>query len=438
MHFVFKTIVWEKRFMQYTELGKQALLAERDSILSLYRSYCGQALKLDLSRGKPAAEQLDLSMGMLNLPFEADSICAESGLDCRNYGAPDGIPEMRAFWSEVTGIPAEQIIIGGNSSLALMYDTVARAMLYGVANSPRPWCTEPKRKFLCPAPGYDRHFAITESLGFELIPVAMREDGPDMDELERLAADPTVKGVWCVPKYANPTGITYSDEVVRRFAAMKTGAPDFTVMWDNAYAVHDLCEDGDCLADVFALAKEYGTENRFFYFCSTSKITFPGSGVAMLAASPENLAVVRRVMGVQTIGYDKLNQLRHLRFLTDREGVLRQMRLHASIIREKFDLLNGILDHDLSGLGIAEWSHPKGGYFISLNVMDGTAKRVYALAKEAGVTLTAVGATYPYGHDPHDRNLRLAPTYPSLGELKAAGNVLTAAVRLAALEKLLG
>lgn len=423
--------------MQYSEMGKQELLSERESVAAKHRAFVAAGHRLDLSRGKPAADQLSLSMAMLNESFsEAD--CQIAGIDARNYGEPWGLPGMRAFWSELTGIPAEQIIIGGNSSLNLMYDTVARAMLFGTVGSPRPWCLEPERKFLCPSPGYDRHFAITEALGFTLIPVPMLADGPDMDEVERLAADPTVKGIWCVPKYANPTGITYSDEVVNRFASMKTGAPDFTVMWDNAYAVHDLTDEGDRLADVFAAARKYGTENRFFYFSSTSKITFPGAGVAMLAASPANIALVKEKMSVQTIGHDKLNQLRHLRFLSDGTAVREQMRRHAAIAREKFAILENTLTRDLAGTGTAVWTHPRGGYFVSLDVTDGCAKRTYELACEAGVTLTSVGATFPYGLDPRDRNLRLAPTYPSKEELTLAADVLTVSVRLAVLEKLLG
>lgn len=423
--------------MRYSEMGKQELLQEREALALAYRAHLERGRRLDLSRGKPAPAQLALSADLLSEPIPEEECILQDGTDIRNYGCPWGIPAMRRFWSELTGIPAEQIIVGGNSSLNLMYDTIVRGMLYGMADSPRPWCAEPNRKFLCPAPGYDRHFAITESLGFELIAVPMREDGPDMDEVERLAADPAVKGIWCVPKYANPTGITYSDEVVERFASMKTGAPDFTVMWDNAYLVHDIADCGDCLADVFALAKRHGTENRFFYFSSTSKITLPGAGVAMLAASPANIEMTQRAMSVQTIGHDKVNQLRHLRMLADPAAVRKQMGRHAEIIREKFAILEATLERDLGGLGIAEWTHPKGGYFVSLDVMDGTAKRVYELARDAGVTLTTVGATFPYGKDPDDRNLRLAPTYPTSEELELAADVLTVSVRLAAIERLL-
>ena len=424
--------------MQYSEMTKEALASEYESLKAAHAALAAAGHKLDLSRGKPAADQLDLSDALLEEPIAKADCLLDGGLDARNYGVPLGLPEMRAFWSTLTGIPAEQIYVGGNSSLALMYDTIVRGMLFGMADSPRPWAEEKKRKFLCPAPGYDRHFAITETLGFELIPVGMRMDGPDMDEVERLAADPDVKGIWCVPKYSNPTGITFSDDVVYRFASMKTAAPDFTVMWDNAYLVHDLDEDGDRLADVFAYARECGTEERFCYFSSTSKITLPGAGVAMFAAGPRNFALHTKMMGISTIGFDKLNQLRHLKMLPDAEAVRRQMGRHAAIIREKFDILENVLSRDLGGLGCATWTHPKGGYFVSLDLLDGSAKRTYALAKEAGVTLTQVGATFPYGIDPRDRNLRLAPTYPTKGDLLLAAEVLTVSVRLAAIEKLMG
>lgn len=424
--------------MQYSEMTREALAAEYERLRAAHERLAASGNKLDLSRGKPAADQLDLSDALLAEPIDRADCHLAGGLDARNYGVPLGLPEMRAFWSSLTGIPAEQIYIGGNSSLALMYQTLVRGMLFGMADSPRPWCQEPKRKFLCPAPGYDRHFAITEALGFELIPVGMRSDGPDMDEVERLAADPAVKGIWCVPKYSNPTGITFSDDVVYRFASMKTAAPDFTVMWDNAYLVHDLAEEGEHLADVFAYARECGTEERFCYFSSTSKITLPGAGIAMAAFGPKSFALHAKTMGISTIGFDKLNQLRHLKMLPDAEAVRRQMRRHAALLSEKFEILENVLSRDLGGLGCATWTHPKGGYFVSLDVTDGCAKRTYELALEAGVTLTQVGATFPYGLDPRDRNLRLAPTYPSKGELLLAAEVLTVSVRLATLEKLLG
>ena len=422
--------------MRYDQTDRAELLRERESLTKRYEAFCAAGLKLDLSRGKPAADQLDLSMDLLNTTLSAEE-CVVDGFDCRNYGCPWGLPSRRRFWGELLGIPAEQVIVGGNSSLALMYGTVSRAMLFGLADSPAPWGSEPDRKWLCPAPGYDRHFAITEKMGFKLIPVDMTPTGPDMDQVEKLALDPTIKGMWCVPKYANPTGITYSDETCRRLAAMKTGAPDFTVMWDNAYAVHDLAEQGDELANVFEIAKEYGTENRFICFSSTSKITFPGAGVSVMAASPANLDAAKKYLAVETIGYDKLNQLRHLKFLKDTAGVKEQMQRHKALLQGKFKILEETLERDLGGLGVAEWTHPNGGYFVSLDLSDGCAKRTYELAKAAGVTLTPAGATFPYGKDPRDRNLRLAPTCCSVEDLTVAASVLTVAARLAALEKLL-
>ena len=422
--------------MRYSEMKRAELLEERDNLRLLLEMYKTEGLKLDLSRGKPAADQLDLSTELLNRPL-AESEYVVDGFDCRNYGCPWGLPSMRRFWGELLGIPAEQVIVGGNSSLALMYGTIARGMIFGLADSPAPWSTVANRKWLCPAPGYDRHFAITEKMGFELIPVDMTPEGPDMDQVEKLALDPTVKGMWCVPKYANPTGITYSDATCRRLTNMKTGAPDFTVMWDNAYAVHDLCDEGDELPNIFDLAREAGTDNRFICFSSTSKITFPGAGVSMMAASPANIDAAKKVMAVETIGYDKLNQVRHLIFLRDPAGVKRQMARHKALLSEKFRVLEERLSEDLDGLGIAEWTHPKGGYFVSLNVPDGCAKRVHELAKEAGVTLTPAGATFPYGLDPRDRNLRLAPTCCPVVDLVNAASILTVAVRLAAVEKML-
>ena len=418
--------------MQYCEMTKAALAAEKDICEAAYGALAKKGLALDLSRGKPAADQLDLSLGLLD-----EKEVRTATTDCRNYGILEGLPEMRALFSELTGVPAENIIVGGNSSLNLMYDTVARAMLYGTCDSPRPWVREERVVFLCPAPGYDRHFRICESLGIEMVTVKMTENGPDMDEVERLALDPAVKGIWCVPKYSNPTGITYSAETVRRLATMKTAAPDFRIMWDNAYVIHDLYDETDPLADIFEEAGKCGNENRIFYFTSTSKITLPGAGVAMMAASRENLAQILPILGAQTIGHDKMNQLRHLKFLKSKETTAALMRRHAACIRPKFEAMLSVLEAELSGLGIAAWTKPRGGYFISLDVLPGCARRVYTLAKEAGVTLTGVGATFPYGKDPDDTNLRLAPTFATVQDVYAATKVLCTAVRLAAAEKLL-
>ncbi len=409
---------------------------EYEALLEKYNEYKAKGLSLDLSRGKPNSDQLDISLPLLSESRPREKCFSENGVDCRNYGVLDGIPEMKRLFSETLGIPVENIAVGGNSSLQLMFDTLARAMLFGVLGSERPWCKEEKIKWICVAPGYDRHFKMTELMGFELLTVKMTPSGPDMDEVERLVLDPEVKGIWCVPKYSNPTGNTYSDETVTRLASMKCAAPDFRIMWDNAYAVHDLTEKGDELLDIFAEAKKYGNEDRIFYFSSTSKITFPGAGVAMMAASVANLKQISQYLGVQTIGYDKLNQLRHTTYFKDAASIHRHMARLAEFIGKKFEITLNSLS-TLEGLGIAEWTKPRGGYFVSLDVLPGTAKRVYALMKEAGVVLTSVGATFPYGIDPEDRNLRIAPTYPTDDEVKLATEILALAVRLAALEKLM-
>ncbi len=421
---------------KYTEMSRAELEAEREEVLRSYEKYKAQGLNLDLSRGKPNSDQLDISLPLLSEARPREKCFSENGVDCRNYGVLDGIPEMKRLFSDMLGLKTEYIAVGGNSSLQLMYDTLTRAMLFGVLGSPRPWCKEEKLKWICVTPGYDRHFKMTEYLGFELLSVSMTPTGPDMDMVEKLVLDPAVKGIWCVPKYSNPTGNTYSDETVRRLASMKCAAPDFRIMWDNAYAVHDLGEEGDHLLDIFAEAEKYGNLDRIFYYSSTSKITFPGAGVALMAASPANLKQISTYLGVQTIGYDKLNQLRHTAYFADGAAVHKHMMRLAEFIGEKFEITLSALD-TLDGLGIAEWTKPRGGYFVSLNVMPGTARRVFELMKSAGVTLTSVGATFPYGIDPKDENLRIAPTYPTNDELRTATAILTVAVRLAALEKLL-
>ena len=419
---------------KYAELSEGELLGEHKALLKQYNDYKKMNLHLDLSRGKPNSDQLDISLPLLSEARPREKCFSINGVDCRNYGVLDGIPEMKNLFADMLGIKAEYITVGGNSSLQLMYDTLARAMLFGVLGSRRPWCKEEIKKWICVTPGYDRHFKMTELFGFELISVPMTPTGPDMDMVERIVKDPTVKGIWCVPKYSNPTGNTYSDETVRRLAAMECAAPDFRIMWDNAYAVHDLYDEGDELLDIFTEAEKCGTLDRIFYFTSTSKITFPGGGVAMLAASPANLNHISQFLGVQTIGYDKLNQLRHTSYFKDKEAVKKHMKILAEFIGRKFDITLKALD-GLEGLGIATWTKPKGGYFISLDVLPGTAKRVYNLMQEAGVTLTAVGATYPYGIDPQDKNLRIAPTYPSDDEVRLATEILVLAVKLAALEQ---
>ena len=420
-----------KSYKQLTAKERQDLYRE----LSLqYEKYKNKCLSLDLSRGKPNSSQLDISNGLLAVDLTNDYF-SKSGFDCRNYGVLDGLPEMKSFLAEAMNLNAEDIMIGGNSSLQLMYDSLSRAMLFGVHGSSMPWCREEGLKWICVVPGYDRHFRITEVLGFELVSVKMLPTGPDMDEVERLVKDPKVKGIWCVPKYSNPTGYTYSDETVKRLVSMECAAPDFRIMWDNAYGIHDFSIDKDELADIFTLAEECGNEDRVFYYSSTSKVTYPGGGVAFMAASENNRRQIVKYLGAQTIGYDKINQLRHLRFFGTPENMYAHMLNLGGVIKKKFDIAIDKLNA-LSGLDIAEWTKPNGGYFISVDTMPGTAKRVYELAKGAGVTLTPVGATFPYGVDPYDTNLRLAPTYPSDEELSLACEILVISIKLAAIEKL--
>ena len=400
-----------------------------------YEHYKASGLKLDMSRGKPAVDQLDLSRALLALPGQDDGCLLENGVDCRNYGLPAGLPAMRALFAEILGVQPENVIAGGNSSLNMMFDTVAQAFSKGICGG-RPWCGE-KVKFLCPAPGYDRHFGITEYFGIEMINVEMTENGPDVEKICELVKDPKVKGMFCVPKYSNPDGITYSDDTVRALAALQPAAKDFRVIWDNAYVVHDLNDTPDQLLNIFDVCKEYGTEDNFVEFTSTSKISFPGAGVSVLAASDNNMREIMKRLAMQTISYDKLNQLRHVKYFKNLDGIRAHMKKHAAIIAPKFQIVLDALDRELKEDGLAQWTRPNGGYFISLNTTGCSAKRVGELCKELGVTLTSVGATYPYGKDPADRNIRIAPTYPSVEELQKAAEVLCLCVKLATLEKLL-
>lgn len=416
-------------------MNKEQLAAEKARLEQEYAQHKAKGLKLDMSRGKPAPAQLDLSMEMMNLPIDYK---AENGFDCRNYGVLDGIPEAKKLFADMLGVAADEILVGGNSSLQLMYDTIIRALQLGVLGSDKPWCKNDKVKFLCPAPGYDRHFAICQSLGIEMITVAYKADGPDMDEVERLvSSDEQIKGIWCVPMYSNPTGITYSDAVVKRMAALNPAAKDFRIFWDNAYCVHHLSDDCDSLLNILDECKKAGNPDMVFEFASTSKVSFPGSGVAVMAASKANIDFVKSQMTYQTIGFDKLNQLRHVRFFKDLDGIKAQMKRHAAIIKPKFDVVLELLEREISPLGIGAWQHPKGGYFISFDALDGCAKRIVSLAKEAGVVMTGAGATYPYGNDPHDSNIRIAPTYPTVDELRSAMEIFCTCVKLASAEKLL-
>lgn len=422
----------------FTALSEAELNDLYSTLQNEYETYKSKNLHLDMSRGKPSPKQLDLSMGMLDVVTSKDAMTAEDGTDVRNYGGLAGLPETKRFFADVLHLQPEQIIIGGNSSLNMMYDAIARAMTYGVFGSQTPWGELPKVKFLAPSPGYDRHFAICELFNIEMITVDMKADGPDMEQVEKLVAeDEAIKGIWCVPKYSNPDGITYSDEVVDRLASMKTKADDFRIIWDDAYAVHHLTDTPDTLKDIFQAIEEAGHPNRVFMFASTSKITFPGSGVALMASSPDNVSFTQKQLSVQTIGPDKINQLRHLRFFKSPEGLKEHMKKHAAIIKPKFDLVLSILDEKLAGKGIAEWHEPNGGYFISLNTLDHCAKAVVQKAKEAGVTMTGAGATYPYGKDPLDRNIRIAPTFPTIEELGQAIDIFTLCVQLVSIEKLL-
>ncbi len=420
-----------------SELSPDALADLRAGLRKEYDALKGQGLKLDMTRGKPASAQLDLSAEMLALPGNRDTT-AEDGTDARNYGNLQGLAETRALFSTLMGAPADQIVVANNSSLALMHDTIVYALLKGVPGGKGPWSKEEPITFLCPVPGYDRHFALCEGYGIRMIPVPMTGEGPDMDAVEKAVSDPSVKGIWCVPKYANPSGETYSAETVRRLASMKTGAPDFRIFWDNAYAVHHLTAERPELANILEACAAAGNPNRAFVFASTSKVTLAGAGLALWASSPENLRWYLAQAGRRSIGPDKLNQLRHVRFLRDDAGIAAHMEKHRELIAPKFAAVEEAFAARLAGQGVAQWSAPKGGYFITLDVQDGTASRVVALAKEAGLALTPAGATHPYGKDPNDRTLRIAPTFPSLAEVRKAAEAVALCTLLAAVEARLG
>ncbi len=422
----------------YKEMSKEELAALKTELEKAYEDAKGKGLKLDMSRGKPSAAQLDMTMPIMDVLNAESDLKTEAGVDCRNYGVMDGIPEAKALMGAMMGVAPEKVIVCGNASLTIMYNTVSRSVTHGVCGS-TPWCKLDKVKFLCPVPGYDRHFAVTEHFGIEMINIPMTSTGPDMDLVEKYVnEDPAVKGIWCVPKYSNPQGITYSDETVKRFAALKPAAEDFRIFWDNAYGIHDLYEDDkDELLDIMAECEKAGNPDMVYIFASTSKVSFSGSGIAAIAASEKNLADIRKTMTIQTIGYDKINQLRHVRYFKDINGLRAQMKKEADILRPKFEAVISTLEAELSGLGIGEWIKPKGGYFISFNTMEGCAKAVVAKCKEAGVVLTGAGATYPYGKDPKDSNIRIAPSFPTPEEMQQATELFVLCVKLVSVNKLL-
>ena len=422
--------------MNYLNMSKSELTQQLEQLQDEYKKYCDMGLKLDMSRGKPGAEQLNLSEGLLKTIVSNDDCKTADGLDCRNYGVLTGIPEIKEMFAELLGVEENEIMVGGNSSLNMMFDAVS-AMMTANVNGGTPWAKLDKVKWLCPAPGYDRHFGITEYFGIEMITVPMTSQGPDMDMVEELVSnDSSIKGIWCVPKYSNPQGITYSDETVTRFAKLKPAADDFRIIWDNAYAIHDIAEQGDTLLNIMEECKKYGNEDLPIIFASTSKITFPGAGVACMAASEKNMKFFLKKYTIQTIGYDKLNMLRHVKFFGNYQGLLAHMQKHRAVLEPRFKAVTDKLDAELSGLGIAQWVNPKGGYFVSVDVLEGCAKRVVQLCKDAGVVLTGAGATYPYGKDPKDSNIRLAPTLPPVEELEIAMNLFCLSTKIAALEKL--
>ena len=423
----------------YKDLSVEELLSLKKELEAKFAEIKARNLKLDMSRGKPSKAQLDLSMGMMDVLNSDVDLTCEEGVDCRNYGVLDGINEAKQLLSDMSEVPKENIVIFGNSSLNVMYDTISRSMTHGVMGS-TPWCKLDKVKFLCPVPGYDRHFAITEHFGIEMINIPMTEEGPNMDMVEALVNnDDSVKGIWCVPKYSNPQGITYSDQVVRRFARLKPAAKDFRIYWDNAYTIHHLYDDKqDYLIEILMACKQEGNPDMVYKFCSTSKISFPGSGIAAIAASTANLADIRKQMTIQTIGHDKVNQLRHARFFGDIHGVVEHMKKHADILRPKFEAVLDGLEKELGGLEIGSWIRPRGGYFISFDALAGCAKAIVAKAKEAGVVMTGAGATFPYGKDPKDSNIRIAPSFPTPEELALATEIFVLSVKLVSIDKILG
>lgn len=419
-------------------MSKEELLALKESLNKEYAEAKAKGLALDMSRGKPSAKQLDVSLGLLDTINSSSDLKALDGTDCRNYGVLDGIPEAKKLMADMMGTTPDHVIVYGNASLNIMYDQISRAYTHGILGN-TPWCKLDKVKFLCPVPGYDRHFAITERFGIEMINIPMSESGPDMGMVEEyVSKDASVKGIWCVPKYSNPQGYTYSEETVKRMAALKPAAEDFRIFWDNAYVIHDLYDDNkDEIADIISECEKAGNPDMVFEFASTSKVSFPGSGIAALASSANNIADIKKQLTIQTIGHDKLNQLRHVRFFKDINGLKEHMRKHAEFMRPKFEAVESVLEEELGGLGIGSWTEPKGGYFISFEALDGCAKAIVAKCKEAGVKLTGAGATFPYGKDPKDSNIRIAPSFPTPEEMKQAADLFVLCVKLVSVEKLL-
>jgi DNA-binding transcriptional MocR family regulator len=422
----------------YRELSREELLALQAKLSEEYEEAKSKGLKLDMSRGKPAVAQLDMSMECLDALNGASDMRSESGFDTRNYGELTGLPEAKQLMGEMMGVSADKVIVCGNASLTIMYDTVSRAMTHGILGN-TPWCKLDKVKFLCPAPGYDRHFAITQHFGIEMITVPMTPEGPDMDMVEKMVSeDAAIKGIWCVPKYSNPQGYTYSDETVRRFAHLKPAAEDFRIFWDNAYVIHDLYEDrSDSLLELLGECEKAGNPDMVYEFASTSKVSFAGGGIAAIAASKANLDDMKKSMTIQTIGYDKINQLRHVRYFKNLDGMKAHMKKHAALMRPKFEAVLEVLDRELTGTEIGSWTRPNGGYFISFDAMEGCAKAIVAKCREAGVVLTGAGATFPYGKDPKDSNIRIAPSFPTPEEMAQATDLFVLCVKLVSVEKLL-
>ena len=423
--------------MQYSTKSREELMQEFEAVKARFEACKAMNLKLNMARGKPSKLQLDAVSDILQTVLTAED-CIVDGVDTRNYGELSGLQCAKNYWADVLGCKASQVFVGSTSSLNFMFDVIARAYSHGLKNSPRPWCKEDTVKFLCPAPGYDRHFTVTQFFGAELITVPMTATGPDMDMVEALVKDPQVKGIWCVPKYSNPDGIIYSDETIRRFANLKPAAPDFAIMWDNAYCIHEFEGEYVEFPDIIALCQEAGNPDMVYEFASTSKITLAGGGISVMATSEANIAYFTKLFASQMISYDKVNQLRHVRYLKDKAHTIEIMKRHAAILGPKFAVVADILDKEIKPLGFASWNRPKGGYFVSFNTMPGTAKRALALCKEAGVEMTPAGATYPYGNDPQDSNIRIAPSLPPVAELEQAMDVFCTCIKLAALEKLLG